>query len=174
MTKIYIQELQANEISDNYIQWMNDQEINQYLESRFNTYTKKDLIDFVQKQFESDYNYLFGIYTQENIHIGNIKIGGIDPIHKRGSIGLVIGKKEFWGQGIATQALNLLLEFVFNELQLHKVTAGMYRNNTGSYKLFKNAGFLEVGYYKEHSFYNDQFVDTYILELLKKDYLENK
>ena len=171
MTEIYIKELSEIDVSDNYLKWMNDTEINRYLESRFSTYTLEELKDFVKEQQRSKTSYLFGIYTKtDDIHIGNIKIGGIDPHHKRGSIGLIIGNKEYWGKGIGTKAVKLLLEFVFESLKLNKVTAGMYKNNIGSYKLFKQLGFKEAAHYKEHSMYNGSFVDTYVFELLKKDY----
>jgi RimJ/RimL family protein N-acetyltransferase len=113
---------------------------------------------------ESTNNYLFGIfdYNTEK-HIGNIKLGLINPIHKYAEVGLVIGDKSFWGKGIGTEAIKLVVEFAFNTLLLNKVTAGIYSNNIASLKAFQKLGFEIEGHQKKQFLFNGQYIDRYLV-----------
>lgn len=164
---LYLDTLTKENMSPDYPLWLNDPLVNQFLESRFQVATRESVLKFIEGASVSN-SYLFGIFLQENSkHIGNIKLGPVSQLHRRGDIGLLIGDKRFWGKGIATQAIELVVEFAFNHLNLLKVTAGMYAPNLGSYRAFIKCGFSVVGVYKKHSFFNGEFVDQVILEKLK-------
>jgi RimJ/RimL family protein N-acetyltransferase len=75
------------------------------------------------------------------IHVGNIKLGNINWTHSYGDIGLIIGQKDYFGLGIATESISLVTEFAFRHLGLHKVWCGIYKPNIGSIKAFQKAGF---------------------------------
>ena len=64
---------------------------------------------------------------------------------KVGNLGLFIGNKEKWGGGYGTEAVNLATEYASQELNLNKLTVGIYGNNTVCYKAFLKAGYNEVG-----------------------------
>lgn len=78
-----------------------------------------------KSQRENNHSFLFKIIcNNSNCHIGNIKIGPINPHHNYADISYFIGEKSLWGKGIATEAIQLILKYAFEELKLHKVTAG--------------------------------------------------
>ena len=52
-------------------------------------------------------NFEFGWSERDGRHIGNIKIGPVHSYHRRARIGLLIGEKEFWNRGYATEAIKL-------------------------------------------------------------------
>jgi [ribosomal protein S5]-alanine N-acetyltransferase len=79
-------------------------------------------------------------------------------------VGLMIGDKTSWGKGIAFEAIELVTQYGFEELNLRKLTAGMYEQNVGSYKSFLKAGYQEVGRYKQHFFLQGHFIDGILLE----------
>jgi ribosomal-protein-alanine N-acetyltransferase len=51
----------------------------------------------------------------------------------------------YWGKGLATDALNLILQFGFQELKLHRIESGCAMNNVGSAKVMEKAGFQLEG-----------------------------
>ena len=70
---IYLREIDITDCNENYLSWMNDYEINKYLESRFSTHSIDSLKDFVNAMNESENNILFAIIDKSsNTHIGNI------------------------------------------------------------------------------------------------------
>lgn len=165
---IYLKILSSEDIGQNYLNWMNDPEITQYLESRWKSYNISDLQNFVGKINESNSEFIFGIFLKsDNIHIGNIKIGNINQIHRYGDIGLIIGERQCWGKGYATDSIILATKYAFEELNLNKIIAGMYVNNIGSYKAFIKAGYTEVGVFKNHVFFKGKYIDQYIVEKIR-------
>jgi ribosomal-protein-alanine N-acetyltransferase len=49
------------------------------------------------------------------------------------------------GRGLATQAVRLVLDVAFGELDLHRVQAGTMRHNIGSQKVLERNGFERIG-----------------------------
>lgn len=166
----YLRKISIDDCNENYLKWMNDPEINKYLESRFMTHTIDSLKDFVTSMNSSENNVLFAIIDKESdTHIGNIKLGNIHPVHKYADIGLIIGDKNYWGRGIATNAIKLVSEFAFEELNLRKVFAGVYENNIGSIRAFEKCGFKKAYVKKDNYFFEGKFINAFVFELYNKN-----
>lgn len=157
--KIYLRRLTEEDASDDYVSWMNDPEINQYLESRFYEQTIESTKAFI-RSVTNDNNYQFGIFDKEtDKHIGNIKIGSINHYHRFADIGFLIGEKSYWGKGIATEAIGLATDFAFNKLKLHKLWGGAYSPNMGSVKAFLKNGYQQEGAKKNQYLCHGVYVD---------------
>ena len=157
--RIYLRRLTENDASEAYVRWMNDPDINQYLESRFYVQTIESTKTFI-RSVTNDNNYQFGIFIKEtDQHIGNIKIGSINHYHKYADIGFLIGEKEYWGKGIASEAIKLATDFAFRTLKLHKLWGGAYAPNVGSMKAFLKNGYVEEGVKKSPYLCNGVYVD---------------
>ena len=163
--RIFLRPLSDERISTDYISWMQDQDVLQYLTGRQGGYSEGELKEYVIQMNKSPNNHLFGIFLEkENTHIGNIKIGNIDSLHKFADLGLIIGNKSLWGKGYATEAITLATEHAFNELHLNKLTAGMVVDNIGSHRAFIKAGYREVGRLKKHVLFKGRYTDTILVE----------
>jgi diamine N-acetyltransferase len=88
------------------------------------------------------------ICNHEQEAIGAIDLFDFDPLHRRAGIGIVVAAP-YRGKGHAAEALHLLLNYCQHTLQLHQVYCSVTASNHTSIKLFKNAGFEEVGVRKE-------------------------
>lgn len=166
---IFIKLLSVDDVTNDYANWLNDPETNKYLESKWKNHNLEDLKEYVKHMNNTENNKLFGIFLLENKkHIGNIKIGNINQIHRFAEVGLMIGDKNSLNKGYGTEAIKLVTEYAFKHINLNKLVAGMYLNNIGSYKSFIKAGYREVGIYKKHIFYNGEYIDQYIVEILNE------
>ena len=158
--RIYLRRLTEEDASEDYVRWMNDPDINQYLESRFYTHTIESTKAFI-RSVTNDNNYQFGIFVKETgQHIGNIKIGSINHYHRTADIGFLIGEKIFWGKGIATEAIGLAIDFAFITLKLHKLWGGLYSPNMGSLGAFKKNGYEQEGVKKSQCQLNGVYYDV--------------
>jgi ribosomal-protein-alanine N-acetyltransferase len=165
--RIYLREVRLSDVNTNYHRWMNDPDVIRHLECRFSTNSMEAIKDFVEKMLNDRDNIFLAIIIKDgDRHIGNIKIGPINRIHRFADIGLLIGEKDYWGKGYATEALRLVTNYAFKTLNLHKLTAGCYDRNIGSEKAFKKAGFVVEGIRKNHCYCNGIYVDVIILGLL--------
>jgi len=157
---VYLQSISEQDASSEYVQWLNDSLVNQYLETRFYPQNLATVLAFIQNMMASSSEHLFTIRLKDNDkHIGNIKIGGINIHHNIGDISLFIGDKNAWGRGIACQAIKLISRYSLEELQLRKLCAGAYKANIGSTKAFLNSGYQRDSVLTDHYTFNDQPTD---------------
>lgn len=140
-TDFFLHIITGDEVSETYVEWLQDQRVNKYLEARFNSVTLQSQREYVARVYESTDAYLFGIFVDEKRMIGTLKIGPIDYRLKTGEIGLMIGDPNYWGKGFATRAIGLACRTFFDEGILTRITAGVYGDNIGSRKAFEKNGF---------------------------------
>ena len=87
---INLKKLSNKDITEKYLKWMNDKKVHQYTEQRHSKHSIKKIKKFVSEKNKSKNEFLFGIYLK-NQHIGNIKLGPINNIHKYAFISYFIG-----------------------------------------------------------------------------------
>lgn len=166
--QVYLTEIDVTHVEGNYITWLDDPEITQYLETRFFPTSVEEAKEYLKSTLNNDDVLLLAImYKGNDEHIGNVKLGPINWIHRRAEIGILIGEKEYWGRGIATECIQEITEYAFETLNLHKLTAGCYENNVGSIKAFKKAGFNEEGRRIQHAHCNGEYTDVIKLGLVR-------
>ena len=164
MCDVELKLLTTENATAEYVEWLNNKEINQYLESRYSKHSIATVSQYIMEIKESEDVYLFGIFSKENgIHIGNIKLGPVNSIYGRAEIGLLIGDRSYWGKGLGAQAIGIICDYAKNDLGLHKVEAGCYAENIGSLKAFEKAGFIVEGRLKDHFKMGNQWCDAYRL-----------
>ncbi len=158
--RICLRPVAVSDVDGPYCGWMNDPAVTRFLEARFSKNDKASLKKFVQRALENkDIVFLAIVLKDGNRHIGNIKLGPINREHGYGDVGIIIGEKDCWGKGYATEALKLLSDYAFQKLKLHKLTAGCYSSNTASAKAFLAAGFDQEGIRKSHYLCEGKYVD---------------
>jgi len=67
----------------------------------------------------------------------------------------------YWGKGIATSALKLIVGYAFNELQLVRVYSGVFDYNKASQRVLEKAGFQLEGILRSSVFKNQRLIDEY-------------
>jgi ribosomal-protein-alanine N-acetyltransferase len=91
--------------------------------------------------------------------VGGISLNDIQRgIGQKGTLGYWVGKP-FAGQGLMTEATNLVCDFAFNSLRLHRVEASCLPHNEPSKKLLQHLGFEEEGYAKAYLQINGKWED---------------
>ena len=169
--RLIFRPLTTNDVRNHYVVWMNDPEINQYLETRFHDQTMETCLSFVQKMNEDSTQNLFGIFEMTSLtHIGNIKLGFINRHHQTAQLSLVIGDKSFWGKGFATEAIARVSTWGFQHLGLRRIEAGCYDNNLGSLRAFLKAGFSVEGYRRKNIVFKDGVIGGFWMSLLRDEY----
>ncbi|MEI6490951.1 MAG: GNAT family protein [Verrucomicrobiota bacterium] len=159
--KIILRDFRLEDITQDYIDWMNDPVVVQFTESRFHPHSIESISDFVEQCRRSPCDLLLGIFSEnDGLHLGNIKLGPINSYHRIADIGLIVGRKTHWGKGVASEAIALVRDYAFQGLALHKVTASFYEGNTGSEKAFLKADFVREGVRNMHVKYEDRWMNV--------------
>lgn len=103
----------------------------------------------------------------DNKPLGLVDLFDFDPKNKRASIGILIENDQNRGKGYGAEALDLLRDYSFQQLDLHQLVANVGVDNLPSQKLFENAGFLLVGKKKDWNFVNGKFKDELLYQLIE-------
>lgn len=90
-----------------------------------------------------------------------------DVYRKSAEIGYWIGEP-FWGNGIATKAVELITQYGFDVLDLNRIYTGVFEHNTASMKVLKKNGYEKEGIFKNAIIKNDQVFDEHRFYKLNK------
>ena len=150
--RLDLRTLQAGDISKTYVDWLNDSEVNRYLETRHIVQTLDSCRTFVQRCNSDASERLLGIYLKDTArHIGNVKLGFINEIHSRGQISLFIGDKSLWGRGLAREIVYAVTRYGFEDVGLERIEAGCYEGNLSSLRVFLSVGYTVEGFFRSHA-----------------------
>ena len=162
--RVFLRSLKVSDATQEYVDWLNNPDVNQFLESRFERHTLESVRNYIQKaRKDPRVIFLAIIRREDDKHIGNIKSGPIDQNHKRSDIGFMIGDKASWGKGYMTESIDLFSRYLFDTVKLHKIIAGAYENNPGSINALKKCGFYEEARLKRHASFKGEFIDVVLL-----------
>ncbi len=107
---------------------------------------------------------------ENNLHIGNVYLTGINYINRSAESHILIGNKEYWGKGYAIEALTEILKYGFNERGLNRVEARINSDNIASLKMHEKCGYVKEGVLRQALFKNGQFKDVVIMSILKEEF----
>lgn len=131
----------------------------------------------VEKQFEeglsdsSEQAFLICDSSTEK-PIGTVKVTGITPRSQRGNLTIVLGEKEFWGQGYGTEAIVLFLNYCFRILNLRRIALEVYEYNERAIKCYEKVGFQKEGRVRRSVFKNGRYVDEFVMGIFKDEFYE--
>lgn len=166
--RLLLKRLTINHLSNDYVSWLNDHEINKYLETRGN-YTIEKLESFLVDQEEKDI-FFWAIHEKNTLeHIGNIKIDPINSEENSGEYGILMGSKKHWGQGYAKEASQLVIDFCFKNLGLNKITLGVIEKNRSAVLLYKKLGFAIVESFDDYGIYDGNKCNLLRMNLIDKN-----
>ena len=168
-----LEPLTEADYSEEYLTWLNDEFVNRYLETRWEKQTEEKIKSFI-RAIEMDHDCALYRIIVNNTHIGNIKLGPINWNNKYADIGYLIGNRNYWGKGLATEAVAMVTKFAFEELELNKCVAGVYLGNIASAKVLEKVGFTLEGCLKEQLNGSSGWEDHLLYGYLRKDFKKNE
>ena len=99
----------------------------------------------LEKEIEEDADPGDDVYlvieTLAGKFLGTIQLYHTDRRHRTAEIGLVLNKRKAWGRGYGSEAIRLLLRFVFRELDYAKIGLSVYEFNPRALALYEHLGF---------------------------------
>ena len=142
--RLRLRPLAARDVTARYLGWLQDPQVNGFLETRFSAQSLASISAFVEAVNARADEFLFGIFLRaRERHIGNIKVGPINAHHRIADVSLFIGEHDCWGQGYGTEAIAAVSRHAFDALGVRKLCAGMYAPNVASTRAFLRVGYRE-------------------------------
>jgi [ribosomal protein S5]-alanine N-acetyltransferase len=105
----------------------------------------------------------------KNTLIGKCRFNPWHREHCRAEISYILSR-EYWGQGIAKEALSAMMTYGFKYMELHSIEAQVTPGNYASIQLLEKLGFVLEGHLRESFLVEDKFVDSLIYSLLGRNW----
>jgi RimJ/RimL family protein N-acetyltransferase len=113
----------------------------------------------------------FAVVRQDDDTIlGNCGLLGLDQIHRTTEIGIFIGETEHRGQGYGAEAIELLLDYCFNLLNLHSVMLRVRSFNSQGIACYRKVGFREIGRRRESCMIGGRWYDEVFMDILAEEF----
>lgn len=169
---VLLRAMEPDDLDNLYI-WENDPE-NWFVSQTRAPYSKHVLSQFIDESRKDIYEIrqmrlmitLKSDGPDEKLTVGAIDLFDFDPFHRRAGIGILVAKKEYRRQGIAAEALSLLIDYTFKILGLHQLYCNVANGNEASYNLFIKAGFQIAGEKKDWLRGTESWINEYLLQLI--------
>ena len=93
----------------------------------------------------------------------------IDMEHKKAEYGVFIGETDCYGKGYGTEAAELMCEYAFSYLGLHKLMLRVYAENERAIKSYEKAGFVKEAYLKDDVFVQGKYRDVVLMAMFHEE-----
>ncbi len=164
--KCYLSPIDINDFNK-YTEWWNDQDVVKYLPNHFILTAEKEKENLITTSKMHCYSI---IDFQTDELIGDIGLKNISNINRNGEISIIIGNKKYWNQGYGKEAIKLLISYAFNSLSLNSIYLNVYEKNTMAISCYKSIGFKHSGMIREAAFYNQEYDNILIMDILAKEF----
>ena len=156
-----------NNITDEYIEWLNDPDVVKYSNQRFLKHTRESCTKYLES-FEGSSNLFLSINLNENnCYVGTMTIY-ISIEHQVADIGILIGDKKTWGLGIASEAYQLVFNFLFKNYTIRKVTSGTLSSNKAMLRVFEKLDMHPDGIRFKHEIVDHVATDILFFQYTNK------
>ncbi|RKS02498.1 GNAT family N-acetyltransferase [Flavobacterium sp. 102] len=127
-------------------------------------------IAMIEKKIENNTGINWGITIKgSNKIIGIIGHYRIQPENHRAEIGYM-SLPEYNGKGYITEAIKAVVEYGFEQMNLHSIEAVIDPGNTASERVLQKNGFVKEAHILENELWEGKFWDTVIYSLLKRNF----
>lgn len=157
--------------------WVNDEEITDTLSDIFlypQTYRNSEA--FLQSMLDGSSNSKGFVMADKDTldYIGQSDLLKFDWKNRSAVLGIVIGRKDRLGQGYGREAIQLLLRFAFEELNLNRIELEVISFNERAYRCYLSCGFKEEGRLRQKVFKHGRYHDLIVMGVLAEEYLAGK
>ena len=156
-----------NDISDDYISWLNDSVVTQYSNQRFYSHDYESCKKYLQSFKKSENLFLAIKVKKTSVFIGALTVY-FDLDHGVADIGIMLGNRAEWGKGYGQDAWNSILEWLLDEENIRKVTAGTLACNIAMRKIIEKSGMKIEGVRNEHEIVKGVPGDVILFAILNK------
>lgn len=106
---------------------------------------------------------------EDSAIIGDIGIHFVDHENQQVELGITLAK-QYQGKGFASEAMSAVIDFLFTELNKHRITTSIDPQNTSSIRLVQRLGFRQEAHFRKSILLNGVWVDDLVFALLKDEW----
>jgi len=164
---VYLKPLNKEDI-DFMLELVNDQEINFWEAKNKFPIAKAKQIEWFKNNLSKGYRYIIYDNTTDK-KVGYFSFKITNKASQTGKIALKF-IKEARGKNYGTDSLKLMMSYLFNKMNMHRLFTTIVAYNKGSLKLFEKSGWIVEGNERQSIYMNKKYHDNYSVSILKEEY----
>jgi RimJ/RimL family protein N-acetyltransferase len=155
-----------------FVNWSRDSEFHRLLDfDPVRPYTLKSVKEQMEKDATSTERFLFSIRTlADDCLIGFMGLYHPSWNHGDVNVGIGIGEREYWGKGYGTDAMRVMLDFAFMELNLHRISLMVLATNTRAIRSYEKTGFVLEGRIRQSDNRDGSRDDIVAMGILRREW----
>ncbi|PZC42831.1 MAG: Protein N-acetyltransferase, RimJ/RimL family [Chloroflexi bacterium] len=143
--KVILREKKLNDALEDYT-WRRDPELSKLDATRPISMSFADYHRYAREElrYDSYFSVRLAVDTEDGVHIGNCMYYDINDKRQEAELGIMIGNRDYWGQGYGSDAVKTLIDYVFTYTQLTKIYLHTLKENYRARKSFSKSGLTEI------------------------------
>lgn len=125
----------------------------------------------IEDQFEEQNTGTAFLICTDDTPVGRVRLVDVDETWGNAELTCFVAP-DFQGQGFATEACQLVIDYGFDYLPITKITVRLFESNTASQHLLEKLGFTHEGTFRNHVFHDGQELDMECYGLLDQEWRE--
>lgn len=153
---IYLQPITIDD-TDNIVRWRNKESVRQYFIYQ-EEFTREGHLKWMETKVQTGEVAQFMIVEKATDRaVGSVFLRDIDRAHRKAEYGIFIGEDDARGKGYGSMAAELMLDYAFHELKLHRVYLRAFADNERAIASYQKAGFQIEGLLVDDVYVRDTF-----------------
>jgi RimJ/RimL family protein N-acetyltransferase len=161
-------------VAKSRVRWGRDSEFMRLVESDpAQLWSEKKYKEWTEKQSEKDDGnfFLFSIRTlSDDLFIGAVSIRPL-WVDADAWIGIGLGERDYWGRGYGTDAMRLIVQYGFLELNLQRVSLALHTYNERALKSYEKVGFKVEGTIRQDTLREGRRTGGTFMGILRDEWL---
>ncbi len=153
-----------------FVQWLQDAEVRRWLASITEPPTLEEQFDWYEGRRSDPDSVLWSIETLDGRLVGSVELR-LAQHAQRAELGIAIQDKTMWSQGLGTDTVRLVMEYGFEDLELHRIELMTDEENVRGRRCYEKCGFIEEGLLREHRLIDGKFGNTIMMSVLRDEWL---
>jgi len=156
---------------DHVLTWINDPEVTRTLMTGRYPMTREAERKWIEDHaMPNSTEVMYVIEKLDGTYLGGIGFWHIRPVEHHAELGISIGVKSEWGKGYAREAMELMVTYGFDELNLHMIYLHVYADHERAVKLYESLGFVREGRLRDRAFRAGKYHDYLAMSVLRSEW----
>jgi RimJ/RimL family protein N-acetyltransferase len=157
--------------SEAWARWIRDSEYQRLLDTGpALLHPAASVRGYMEKEIGKEY-IVFSIHLlEEDRPVGFIDLGGFDWVARSAWVAIGIGEPEYRGRGLGTDAMQVLVRFAFEQLNLHRINLTVFEYNQRALRSYEKCGFVLEGCQRQFLNREGRRWDMIYMGLLQEDW----
>lgn len=168
-TKVRLRAIEASDYPL-LVRWLNNSSVMQYWGKPGHTVSVAEVTRDEDRNQARQNSRKYIIETSDGHPIGQIDYYDLDWQARSAWVAIMIGDPDYWGGGYGTQAMSLLLGYLFDQLGMHRVALTVHETNERAVKSYRKNGFSPEGVMRDWAYFNGRWVNGVLMSVLADEH----